>query len=122
MYCPRRLTSLHRIRSGDAGASLAACLIVLTGCTLATGCRGKTAAPPPAVPVATLTMKYRPTAITQDYPALLEASNTVEIRPQVGGILYRQNAVEGTAVSRGQTLFEIEFVSPGARAFDFTFG
>ena len=108
MVCPRRLNSLHWMRSFDASASLATCLIVLTSCALATGCRGKSAAPPPLVPVATLTMKYRPTAITQDYPAQLEASNTVEIRPQVGGILYRQNAVEGTRVSRGQTLFEID--------------
>jgi membrane fusion protein (multidrug efflux system) len=108
MDCPRRLDNFHRILSWDAGASLATCLIVLTTFALATGCRGKSAPPPPPVPVATLTMKYRPTSITQDYPAQLEASNTVEIRPQVGGILYRQVAVEGTRVSRGQTLFEID--------------
>ena len=105
---PRRLNSLYRVRSFDARPSLAACLIVLASVLLASGCRGKTTAPPPPVPVATLTMRYTPTAITRDYPAQLEASNTVEIRPQVGGILYRQNAVEGTRVSRGQTLFEID--------------
>ena len=58
--------------------------------------------------VATLTLKYKPITLTQEYPAQLEASNTVEIRPQVGGILYRQDAVEGTSVSGGQTLFEID--------------
>jgi membrane fusion protein (multidrug efflux system) len=108
MGCPRRLNNLYRIRSVDAGPSLATCLIVLAAAAVATGCRGKSTPAPPPIPVATLTMSYRPTAITRDYPAQLEASNTVEIRPQVGGILYRQNAVEGTRVSRGQTLFEID--------------
>jgi membrane fusion protein (multidrug efflux system) len=108
MGCPRRFNNLYRIRSVDAGPSLTTCLIVLATVAIATGCRGKSTPAPPPIPVATLTMSYRPTAITRDYPAQLEASNTVEIRPQVGGILYRQNAVEGTGVSRGQTLFEID--------------
>lgn len=53
-------------------------------------------------------MEPRATSLTQDYPAQLEASNTVEIRPQVAGILSRQAALEGTPVKRGQTLFEID--------------
>jgi membrane fusion protein, multidrug efflux system len=71
-------------------------------------CGGKAPAPPAAQPVSTLVMAPRPTSLTQDYPAQLEASNTVEIRPQVAGILSRQSALEGTAVKRGQTLFEID--------------
>jgi len=53
-------------------------------------------------------MRAQPTSLTQEYPAQLEAANTVEIRPQVGGILYRQSALEGAPVKRGQTLFEID--------------
>jgi membrane fusion protein, multidrug efflux system len=75
---------------------------------LAAACGGKAAGPPPSQPVATLTMRPQPTSLTQEYPAQLEASNTVEIRPQVGGILYRQAALEGSPVKRGQTLFEID--------------
>src|ERR1700675_1500590 len=75
---------------------------------LAAACGGKAAGPPPPQPVATLTMRPQPTSLTQEYPAQLEASNTVEIRPQVAGILYRQAALEGSPVKRGQTLFEIE--------------
>jgi len=108
MDCPRRLNNLHQARSHGAGASLVGCLVLLSGLALAAGCGSKSTPPPPAVPVATLTMRYKPTAITQVYPAQLEASNTVEIRPQVGGILLRQEAEEGTKVSRGQTLFEID--------------
>jgi len=75
---------------------------------VAAACAGKSAAPAKPQPVATLTLRPQPTSLTQEYPAQLEASNTVEIRPQVGGILYRQAALEGAPVKRGQTLFEID--------------
>jgi membrane fusion protein, multidrug efflux system len=83
-------------------------LAVLAVLAAAAACGGKTAAPPAPQPVATLTMRPQPTSLTQEYPAQLEASNTVEIRPQVGGILFRQAAVEGTPVKRGEMLFEID--------------
>ncbi len=60
-------------------------------------CGGKAAGPPAPQPVATLTMQPRPTSLTQEYPAQLEASNTVEIRPQVSGILFRQAGARGHA-------------------------
>jgi membrane fusion protein (multidrug efflux system) len=62
----------------------------------------------PAVSVSTLTMRPQATALTEEYPAQLEAANTVEIRPQVSGILKRQVALEGTVVRHGQLLFEID--------------
>jgi membrane fusion protein (multidrug efflux system) len=74
----------------------------------AAACGDKAAGPPAPQPVATLTMRAQPTSLTQEYPAQLEASNTVEIRPQVSGILNRQAALEGTPVKRGQVLFEID--------------
>ncbi len=87
------------------GASRLAVLAVL--CATA-ACGGKAAGPPAPQPVGTLTMQPRPTSLTQDYPAQLEASNTVEIRPQVSGILFRQEAREGTPVKRGELLFQID--------------
>jgi membrane fusion protein (multidrug efflux system) len=83
-------------------------LAALAVLAVAAACGGKAAGPPTLQSVATLTMRPQPTSLTQEYPAQLEASNTVEIRPQVGGILYRQAALEGTPVKRGQTLFEID--------------
>src|ERR1700721_2310794 len=68
---------------------------VLAGLAGAGGCGRKPPAPPAPQPVATVTMRPQPTSLTQQYPAQLEASNTVEIRPQVAGILYRQAALEG---------------------------
>jgi membrane fusion protein, multidrug efflux system len=75
---------------------------------LAAGCGHKAATEQQPVAVSTLTMRGHPMAITEEYPAQMEASNTVEIRPQVSGILQRQTAVEGTLVHRGQVLFEID--------------
>jgi membrane fusion protein (multidrug efflux system) len=72
------------------------------------GCGQKNAQGTQAVQVSTLTMRAHATSLLQEYPAQLEASNTVEIRPQVSGILQRQVAVEGTQVHRGQVLFEID--------------
>jgi len=83
-------------------------LLVLAVLALASACGGKAAGPPAPQPVATVTMRPQPTSLTQEYPAQLEASNTVEIRPQVAGILLRQAALEGTPVKRGQMLFEID--------------
>jgi membrane fusion protein, multidrug efflux system len=81
-------------------------LVTLAGVT--TGCGQKSAPGPQPLQVGTLTVRPTPTALLQEYPAQLEASNTVEIRPQVSGILQRQVAVEGTQVHRGQILFEID--------------
>jgi membrane fusion protein (multidrug efflux system) len=55
-----------------------------------------------------ITIATRPVSIPLEYPAQLEASNTVEIRPRVGGVLERQEAVEGQHVKAGQILFVID--------------
>jgi membrane fusion protein, multidrug efflux system len=81
---------------------------LLTLVAVVSGCGPKNAQGPQAVQVSTLTMRPHPASLLQEYPAQLEASNTVEIRPQVSGILQRQVAVEGTPVHRGQVLFEID--------------
>ena len=86
-----------------ARCALAVCLAaILTAC-------GKSAPPPPRpVPVTTLKLVPHPVSIAEEYPAQLEASNTVEIRPRVGGVLERAAAVEGQRVRAGQVLFEID--------------
>ncbi|HEX3913378.1 MAG TPA: efflux RND transporter periplasmic adaptor subunit [Steroidobacteraceae bacterium] len=89
-----------RIRRGS--------LIAASAMLLAAGCGREAATPLQPQPVTTLTMRAQPTSLTQDYPAQLEASNTVEIRPQVAGILSKQAALEGSPVKRGQVLFEID--------------
>lgn len=50
----------------------------------------------------------RTVAITQSYPAQVEAVERVELRPQVAGYLEAVSFREGTVVSRGQVLFRID--------------
>lgn len=99
---PYRSNMRRLVTKQCAGCAALLVVLALAGCG-----RGGAGAPAPQ-PVATLTMRAQPTSLTQEYPAQLEASNTVEIRPQVAGILYRQAALEGAPVKRGQTLFEID--------------
>jgi membrane fusion protein (multidrug efflux system) len=81
---------------------------LITLLVLTAGCEQKASTQQQPVAVATLTMRGHPLAITEEYPAQLEASNTVEIRPQVSGILQRQAGLEGTLMHQGDVLFEID--------------
>jgi len=72
------------------------------------GCSPKPPAPPTRVPVSVLKLAAHGVAVAEEYPAQIEASNTVEIRPRVGGVLERQVAVEGQHVKAGQVLFVID--------------
>jgi membrane fusion protein (multidrug efflux system) len=82
--------------------------LLLGAVFLAAGCGGSGPPAPHGVPVVTIRIAPHPVAVPQEYPAQLEASNTVEIRPRVGGVLERQEAVEGQRVKAGQVLFVID--------------
>ncbi|MBW4891005.1 efflux RND transporter periplasmic adaptor subunit [Mucilaginibacter sp. HMF5004] len=60
---------------------------------------------PPSLPVATITTGTDTTY--QEYPAAIEGTVNVEIRPQVSGSLDKVFIDEGAAVSAGQPLFKI---------------
>src|SRR5690606_6595198 len=65
--------------------------------------------PPPAPPeVGVMRVEPRPATVEAEYVAQIDASNTVEIRPRVGGLLEQQVAVEGETVKKGQLLFVID--------------
>jgi membrane fusion protein (multidrug efflux system) len=89
-------------RPAIAGALAAAILVAIAAC-------GRGAPPAPRhVGVNAVRLVAHPISVTEEYPAQIEASNTVEIRPRVGGVLERQSAVEGQHVHAGQILFEID--------------
>jgi len=71
------------------------------------GCSGNgaTTAPPPEIPVYEVTSK----AVTtyQEYPASVEGTVNVEIRPQVDGTLDQVFVDEGSLVKKGDPLFKI---------------
>jgi membrane fusion protein (multidrug efflux system) len=63
------------------------------------------APPPPALPVATITSGTQTTY--QEYPASIEGTVNVEVRPQVSGALDKVFVDEGAFVNAGQPIFKI---------------
>ncbi len=108
---------LHRSRHGNPTHRLATrgvpqlsvrhlammCLGLLTG-----ACGPTAPKAPAAIAVTVLRVVPHSVATPEEYPAVLEAANTVEIRPRVSGILDRQEAIEGQPVKAGQLLFVID--------------
>ena len=62
----------------------------------------------PAPEVLVATPVQQDVAIHSEWVATLEGYVNAEIRPQVSGYLIKQNYLEGSAVSKGQVLFEID--------------
>jgi membrane fusion protein (multidrug efflux system) len=63
------------------------------------------APPPPALPVATITSGSQTTY--QEYPASIEGTVNVEVRPQISGALDKVFVDEGAFVNAGQPIFKI---------------
>lgn len=79
--------------------------LLLGGCT-ATAKPTPPAAPPPAVEVAPVA--FRPLRQWDDFTGRLEAIQSVEVRPRVGGYVDAVTVPEGAHVRRGQLLFQID--------------
>lgn len=62
-------------------------------------------APPVSLPV--IAIEQGNETVYQEYPATIEASSNIEIRPQVEGILEQIYVDEGARVRKGQALFKI---------------
>jgi membrane fusion protein (multidrug efflux system) len=77
--------------------------LVLSSC--ADKNQAPTAPPPPVLPVLAITSAN--TITDSEYPASIQGTVDVEIRPQVSGNLDRIFVDEGAYVSKGQTLFKI---------------
>lgn len=77
--------------------------LVLSSC--ADKNQAPTAPPPPVLPVLAITSAN--TTTDAEYPAAIQGTVDVEIRPQVSGNLDRIYVDEGAYVSKGQTLFKI---------------
>lgn len=92
-------------RSTPARLCSVPCAVVLAALL---ACCGKPPSAPVAVDVAAIKVVPRVAIVTEDHVAQTEARNTIEIRPRVGGLLEKQNAVDGQHVQRGQLLFVID--------------
>jgi membrane fusion protein (multidrug efflux system) len=83
-------------------------LVLALAAAVLTGCKDKGAADQPPVEVNVVTTKAVDTPVPVEFPAQTEAVRTVEIRPQVSGIVKRQLFKEGELVKAGDLLFEID--------------
>ncbi|MFO0691191.1 MAG: efflux RND transporter periplasmic adaptor subunit [Myxococcota bacterium] len=90
------------MRAGLAGLAG----IVLAPAWLACSPGEAPAPPPPSVTV--LEVAPRPAVSSEEYVARIAASNAVEVRPQIDGLLEKQAAVEGQRVEAGALLFQID--------------
>jgi membrane fusion protein (multidrug efflux system) len=90
----------------------AAFLLLLAGLALVAGCSkpaqggGPGQYPPPDVTTTVVEQKDVP--VFGDWVANLDGYTNAQIQPQVTGYLIRQNYKEGSQVSKGQILFEID--------------
>jgi membrane fusion protein, multidrug efflux system len=85
--------------------SLSLALIVLALYSCSSKQQAPVAPPPPALPVSSIVTGTDTTY--QDYPASVEGTVNVEIRPQVSGTLDKVFVDEGAKVSEGEPLFKI---------------
>lgn len=60
--------------------------------------------------LAVITVGEEDAKLETSYPAMLEGTNDVEIRPQITGFLTKVNVKEGQRVGKGQVLFVIDQV------------
>lgn len=84
--------------------SFAAAAALIAGC--GTSEAQPAAEPPPQVSVAEVLIK--PLSDTDEFTGRLEAVNSVDIRPRIGGYIESVQFEEGTRVRKGQVLYQID--------------
>jgi RND family efflux transporter MFP subunit len=73
------------------------------------GCGSTKAAPAaPPLPVQVATVVQQDTPIYSEWVAILDGYVNAQIQPRVSGYIIKQNYKEGSVVSKGQVLFEID--------------
>ena len=100
-------TALTR-RSHRSVAMFSICIAL----TALAGCSRSGAAPgpeqPKPIPVSVVRAQQADVPLTGDWVGTLDGYVNAQIQPQVSGYLIRQNYREGSLVSKGQVLFEID--------------
>lgn len=98
-------------RPGKSIHQAVALSAVLLMCVLFSGCAQNNAAPMPQsgpMPVSVVKVEQADVPITNQWVGTLDGFVNAQIQPQVSGYLIRQNYREGSAVSKGQVLFQID--------------
>ncbi|AIN15275.1 efflux RND transporter periplasmic adaptor subunit [Yersinia pseudotuberculosis] len=97
--------------SKNRGVMPLAAILVLSGSLVLIGCNDKDAAQAgaqQAPEVGVVTLKAEPLNITTDLPGRTSAFRVAEVRPQVSGIILKRNYIEGSDVTAGTSLYQID--------------
>ncbi|MBI4536338.1 MAG: efflux RND transporter periplasmic adaptor subunit [candidate division NC10 bacterium] len=108
----QRFESVTERRSLIIGLIILACTLWLGGCDTS-----KSAPPPPVPEVATVTVQTERVVLTTDLPGRTSAYSMAEIRPQVSGIIQKRLFEEGSEITAGQPLYQID-PAPLQAAYD----
>ena len=95
-----------RILVWGAGLAAAALFLAISGCSSANSATSGPQMPPPEVEVARV--EQRDVPITREWIGTLNGMVNAAIKAEVTGYLLKQNYTEGSAVKKGQLLFEID--------------
>src|ERR1700723_1376367 len=113
MNRPQGKTKVIRSKSSRAflllaaGAALAAVASAgMTGCSKSQA--KTTASVPPSLPVSVVQVNATDVPLTGEWVGTLDGFVNAQIQPQANGYLIKQDYREGTEVSQGQVLFEID--------------
>lgn len=95
----------------NRGLTPLAAVMMLSGSLVLMGCDEQQAqqggAPQDPV-VEVVTLKTQPLEITTDLPGRTTASRIAEVRPQVSGIILKRNFTEGSDITAGLSLYQID--------------
>jgi RND family efflux transporter MFP subunit len=81
---------------------------IFLSCLVVTACQKKQAPPNPEVPVNLLKLTPKTVLYYEKIPATTRALNQVNLLPQVAGAITGMYFTEGTAVNKGQKLYEVD--------------
>jgi membrane fusion protein (multidrug efflux system) len=102
----------------NKGVKLMIVGIYFLGILLLAGCgRQGPPAPPPLPEVATVTISTSQVVLTTELPGRTSAYRVAEIRPQVNGLIQKRLFTEGSEVTAGQVLYQID-AAPFQAALD----
>jgi membrane fusion protein (multidrug efflux system) len=112
------MVKTRALRRHAGRIAVLACLAVLPALTA--GCDGMPAAAPAASPppkVGVVTIHPQPVKRTTELPGRTSAVLTADVRPQVSGVILKRLFTEGSDVTEGQQLYQID-PAPYQAAYD----
>ena len=100
------MSKIHTDRRNPVRAAMLICMAVLP--LVMVGCSRKPATPPAAPAVGVVTVHPTPVNRTTDLPGRTSAVLTASVRPQVNGVILKRLFTEGSDVTEGQQLYQID--------------